>query len=214
MTPKPASGAAYGGGILVSFLLVIAVLALAFTLADVGIGLARHGDSLRYGDMLTVPVELSPSAGGHSDDFRQLPSGAELSRSHEATLDVSKPTAKQMALRSAMDLGFLALLVAGLWLVRGFINSVLDGDPFGAANVKRLRRLGFLLLIGAPAVAFLNSLLAQALYDDLPLDHVRAFGVAGFSWPLGALLGGLGAFIFAEVFAYGLRLREDVEGTV
>ena len=32
MTPKPASGAVYGGGILVSFVLVIAVLLLVFML--------------------------------------------------------------------------------------------------------------------------------------------------------------------------------------
>ncbi len=113
-----------------------------------------------------------------------------------------------------MDLGLLALLVAGLWLARGFINSVLDGDPFGSANVQRLRRLGFLLVIGAPAVALLNSELAGALYNDLPLDQIGRLGVAGFSLPVGAMVGGLGAFILAEVFAYGLRLREDVEATV
>ena len=28
------------------------------------------------------------------------------------------------------------------------------------------------------------------------------------------LLAGLGAFILAEVFAHGLRMREDLEGTV
>jgi hypothetical protein len=28
------------------------------------------------------------------------------------------------------------------------------------------------------------------------------------------LVGGLGAFILAEVLAYGLRLREDVEATI
>jgi hypothetical protein len=53
-----------------------------------------------------------------------------------------------------------------------------------------------------------------ALYNDLPLGRVDDLGVAGFSLPTDALVGGLGAFIFAEVFAYGLRLREDVAGTV
>ena len=32
--------------------------------------------------------------------------------------------------------------------------------------------------------------------------------------PVGALLAGLGVFMLAEVFAYGLSLREDVEGTI
>jgi hypothetical protein len=39
-------------------------------------------------------------------------------------------------------------------------------------------------------------------------------GMAGYHLPGAAILAGLGAFILAEVFAHGLRLREDVEGTV
>ena len=103
-----------------------------------------------------------------------------------------------------MDLALLALFVAGLWLVRGFIGSVMAGDPFGEANVQRLRRLGFLLVIGAPAVAVLNSALAAALYNDLPLDRGGDLGVAGFSLPSGALVGGLGALV---VLRRGVCLR-------
>ena len=36
----------------------------------------------------------------------------------------------------------------------------------------------------------------------------------GSSAPGSVLLAGLGALILAEVFAYGLRLREDVEATI
>ena len=46
------------------------------------------------------------------------------------------------------------------------------------------------------------------------MERYGDVGVAGFSLPAGAMLGGLGAFILAEVFAYGMRLREDVEATV
>jgi hypothetical protein len=51
-------------------------------------------------------------------------------------------------------------------------------------------------------------------FNDLPLDRVGGISEAGFSLPGGLMLGGLGAFILAEVFAFGLQLREDVEGTV
>jgi Protein of unknown function (DUF2975) len=215
MTLQSVSGAVKSGRALATFLLVLAIGFGGLTLVSVGVGLARDGDSLLYGDTLPVPVELSPHAVDlASSKVGPLPPGAQLSGTPQATLEVSDPSSKQMLLRSAMDFGLLALFVAGLWLARGFIGSVMAGDPFGAANVQRLRRLGFLLVIAAPAVALLNSALAAALYNDLPLDQVGDLGVAGFSLPTGALVGGLGAFILAEVFAYGLRLREDVEGTV
>jgi hypothetical protein len=94
------------------------------------------------------------------------------------------------------------------------MRSVVEGDPFGAPNVQRLRRLGFLLVVGAPAVELLNYSLRLSLFNDLPPHPSTDIGVAGFSLPAAALLGGLGAFILAEVFAHGVRLREDVEGTV
>ncbi len=215
MTPQPASRAVTSGRALVTFLLVLAIGFSGLTVISVGVGLARDGDSLLYGNTLAVPVEISPDAvDSPSSEVGQLPPGAEVHGSPQATLEVSDPTSKQMLLRSLMDLALLALFTAGLWLARGFIGSVMTGDPFGAANVQRLRRLGFLLLIGAPAVALLNSALAAALFNDLPLETVGSLGVTGFSLPAGALVGGLGAFILAEVFAYGLQLREDVEGTV
>ena len=48
----------------------------------------------------------------------------------------------------------------------------------------------------------------------LPANAFGNVGFPGFSFPFVLLLAGLGAFILAEVFAYGVRLREDVEGTV
>ena len=119
-----------------------------------------------------------------------------------------------MLLRSALDLGPLLLFLAVLWLVRAFLRSVLDGDPFGARNVLRLRSIGFLLVLGAPLVALVNSALRIALFNAVPPYPSLDLGSEGFSIPLGALLGGLGAYILAEVFAYGLRLREDVEATI
>lgn len=127
---------------------------------------------------------------------------------------MNDPTTKQMFLRSAPDLGPVVLFVFGLWLMRGFLGTVVAGDPFGTANAKRLRWIGFLLVIGAPVVELLNSVLHEALFNDLPPAHPSDLLTSGFSLPTGAMIGGLGAFILAEVFAYGERLREDVEGTV
>jgi hypothetical protein len=180
----------------------------AVTVVSIGVGVARHGDSLLYGKALVVPLELSP------DDVRELPRNVRLREWPDVDVEVADPTTSQMFTRSAMDLGPLVLFIAGLWLLRAFMRSVVRGDPFGTPNVQRLRRLGFLLVLGVPAVELVNTSLRQSLYNDLPLDGSVDIGVAGFSLPGNALLAGLGAFILAEVFAYGVHLREDVEGTV
>ena len=182
----------------------------ALVIASVVVGVVTGGESILYGDRLLVPLELNPADAGPLPDeltFRGWP---------EVALVVENPTTAQMLLLSATDFGPLALFIAGVWLLRGFGRSVAEGDPFGAANTKRLRRLGFVLVAGAPLVELLNTALRSSLYNnpDLPPAGGVDVGVPGFSLPLGAMLGGLAAFILAQVFAYGTQLREDVEGTV
>ena len=100
-----------------------------------------------------------------------------------------------------------------------------DRIPVGVWRrlIKDLRRRGhghresgaFLLGTRGPKQDVVR---AYVCYDDLDpqaLDTgIVIFGSAGFGVPGNALLGGLGAFILAEVLAYGLRLREDVEATI
>jgi hypothetical protein len=208
MSPQRESSSVRIGYRLVTAMLWFALAFAVVAIASVGVGLARHGDSLLYGSTLTVPLQLNP------DELRPLPPGVHLRGWPDIAVEVKDPTTKQMLLRSAIDFGLVALFVAGLWLLRGFARSVKDGDPFGARNVDRLRRLGFLLVVGAPLVELLNSALRASLFNALPPGQYGDVGTAGFSLPAGAMLGGLGAFVLAEVFAHGVRLREDVEATI
>jgi hypothetical protein len=209
MSVRSSSRAVTIGYRLVTAVLVFAAVFGVLVAASIGVGLVRHGDSLLYGRTLSVPLQLSP------DDIGPLPRDVRPLGSPSVAVEVHDPTTMQMLLRSAMDVGPLVLFVAGLWLLRRFLRSVQEGDPFGAPNVQRLRALGFILLIGAPLVELLNYSLRQSLYQrHLPPHPSLDLGVAGFSLPGAALLGGLGAFILAEVFAFGLRLREDVAGTI
>ena len=165
-------------------------------------------DIVQGGDTVQVPVQLSP------DDVGPLPGGIHVVGWPDMRVDVADPTRKQTLLQGALAIGPGLLVIAGLWLLRGFLRSVLAGDPFGARNVQRLRSLGLLLAAGTTLVALIDSALRNALFDELPPYPSLDLGSAGFSLPLGAILGGLGAFILAEVFAYGGRLREDVEATI
>lgn len=207
MTAAPPSGPVRAGHALVTGLLLLGLGFGVLTLVSIGVGLARDGDSLLYGDTLSVPLRLSPV------DL-DLPAGLRVAGWPDVVVEVNDPTPQQMLLRSATDLGPLVLFVSGLWLLRGFMSSVRQGDPFGPRNVRRLRGLGFILLAGAPLVELLNYSLRSALFNVLPPFPSVDLGLAGYTLPAAALLGGLGAFILAEVFACGVRLREDVEGTI
>ena len=196
------------GYVIVSALLVLAVGFGAVAVVSIGVGIARQGDSLLYGDTLRVPLQVSP------DHLGSLPPEVTPGGWPDVSVEVNRPTTKQMVLRSAQDLGPVVLIVAGLWIIRRFLRSTLQDAPFSELNVRRLRSIGTLLVVGVPIVELLNYSLRLSLYNDLPPFPTTDLGVAGFTLPLGALLAGLGVFMLAEVFAYGLSLREDVEGTI
>jgi hypothetical protein len=69
------------------------------------------------------------------------------------------------------------------------------------------------MLLGWPLVAYLTMALKEFLAMTWASPADPTGGV--FAPPLGgALLFGLAVLVLAEVFAHGLRLREDVEGTI
>jgi hypothetical protein len=206
-TPAPSRAARVGYRLLTAALVIVTGFTL-LALASLVTGVVRGGESLLWGNTLTVPAAINP------DSLRPIADGIQLSGWPHVSLEIEDPTTKQMALRSALDLGPLLLFIAGLWLLRGVARSVTEGNPFDMSNVQRLRGLGFVLVVGAPAVELLNTSLREALFNDLPPHPAADIGMAGYTIPGAAILAGLGAFILAEVFAHGVRLREDVEGTI
>ena len=117
----------------------------------------------------------------------------------------------QLLLRLAIDLLPLLLILAALWQLWGLLRSARQGDPFTTANVRRLRAFGWLLLLGWALVAYVTMALKADLADTVP--GVVTSGLLALPIPL-ALVFGLAVLVLAEVFANGLRLREDVEGTI
>jgi Protein of unknown function (DUF2975) len=204
----PPSGAVTIGYRLVTLMLLVATAFLALELVSIIVGIARGGDSLLHGDPLTVPLQANP------EHLRGLPPSVHLNDWPNVDVEISDPSIEVMVLRSAVDLPPLALLISVLWLLGGLVGSVRAAEPFGEANVRRLRTLGAVLVAGGLAAAFAQSLLRLWLFDVLPPDTTTNLAGRGFEFPGGAVLAGLGAYILAEAFAYGLRLREDAEGTI
>jgi hypothetical protein len=190
---------------LLNLMLVLLLLAAAAEIIVTGIALARGGNTLHG---LTLPVHAQLPL----QQNRPLPPGIRVSHDPTVTVSVKDPTATQLLLSTGTAVGPFMLLAVALWLLRGLARSVKKGDPFDHANVQRLRRLGFLLVVAAPVVELVNWALHSSLANTLPAP--LSVSTPGFNFPFVELLAGLGAFVLAEVFAYGTRLREDVEATI
>ena len=190
---------------LLNLMLVVLLLGAAVTIVSTAVGLARGGNTLLGGRTLPVHAQLP------REQVRSLPPGVRLTEDPPITVEVKDPSATQLLLSTGTAVGPFLLLAGSLWLLRGLARSVKKGDPFGRANTQRLRRLGFLLVVGAPVVELVNWALRLSLSNTLPNPLTVT---PGFRFPFALLLAGLGAFVLAEVFAHGTRLREDVEATI
>lgn len=187
-------------------------LAIGFTalvLVSVVTGLFRQGDSLLYGDSLTVPMQVS------ADDLGQLPDGISSDAWLDVDVTIRDPTISQMLLRSALDLGPAVVLVWSLWLLAAVLKAAAQGEPFGRDNARRLRSLAVVLIAGGFALNVSNYAVLNALFTQVPEYPSVELGAGPFApLPAGMLLGGLVAFALAAVFSDGARLRDDVEGMV
>jgi hypothetical protein len=202
--PRP-SGPSTTGYYLVTALLVVAVAFASLLIVSTTVGALRGGNTLFGGPKLAVDATLP------ADHLKSLPPGVSVRDDARVKVEIGNPTSAQLLLSTGTHIGPLALLIAALWLLRGLARSVREREPFGGANVTRLRTLGFLLLLGYPAVELVNWALRLALSNTATLSDLTTPGLTVQAPPL---LAALGAFILAEVFARGTGLREDVEATI
>lgn len=112
-------------------------------------------------------------------------------------------------LRAVATVGLATIPINHLIFTRllALIETVRVGDPFVAANARRLQQIAWCLL----ALQLLGGLI-WALGEMIstpahPVDLDTSFSVNGW---LAVLL----TFVLARVFAEGTVMREDLEGTV
>jgi hypothetical protein len=150
------------------------------------------------------------------EHLTSLPANVEPTNGYvPVTVTIRDARPAQLFLRLAIDLLPGLLILAALWQLWGLLRSARQGDPFTTANVRRLRKFGWLLLLGWPLVAYLTTDLKAALADTAPPVVTSGLGLSLLAPPIPlALVFGLAVLVLAEVFAHGLRLREDVEGTI
>lgn len=105
-----------------------------------------------------------------------------------------------------------AVVAAACVLILRIMRPIGAGDPFAPGQVRRLRTLAFVLMIG-PVVAMFARLSCQgAIVGGLDLGGLDP-GVS-LDIPWFPLIVGLCLGLVAEGFKVGAQLRDDVEGLV
>lgn len=201
-TPSRAARAAY---VLLTALFWVVLVAGVIVVAHRLFGLGQDPS------VLTVPASVSV------EDVH-LPEGFEIAGPLPVDVDIAGPTTTQRVLASVPPSVWWALALTVLWLVRAIARSAARGEPFQASNVKRLRWLGGLFLLGFPVATivervFTDRLFSAGVWSDRPLPEGGVVvGIPMVSAP--AIMAAVSLFALAEVFAHGMRLREDVDATI
>jgi hypothetical protein len=148
---------------------------------------------------------------------KELAPGFEVAGATPILAIVDDPSFSQLLLASLPPALWWAGVVAILWLLRGLAVSVRDGDPFRTSNIRRLRGLGFLFLLGYPLATVIDGFMTNLFFSTPIWEEGRPFPAIIIEFQVfsaTALLAGVGLLVLAEVFAHGVRLREDVDATV
>ncbi|HSI19812.1 MAG TPA: DUF2975 domain-containing protein [Sphingomonas sp.] len=114
-----------------------------------------------------------------------------------------------MGLRAVAVIGIIATPLNHLLLTRllAIVTTVRAGDPFVAANARRLQAIAWVLL-ALQCLGVVVGAINKAI--STPAHPVHLDSSASLSGWLAVLL----AFVLARVFAEGARMRDDLDGTV
>jgi len=128
------------------------------------------------------------------------------------------PGARVLSLLSSVPMNLLLVVV--IWFVRSIVRTTIgtdecDGDPFIAANVRRLRIIAAILLaahlVDAGARIADSEVLSRTVPKLPPATTVLELNVNAMLIYFGV---GILMLVLAEVFKAGVQLRQDTEGLV
>ena len=190
-------------------------LTVAFWIAVViGLVLVAHRLFGLGQDSGTMSIPASFSI----DQTGRVPHDVEIAGTLTTTVDVHDPSLKQRVIAAVPVLVWWTLVAVVLWLLRRVVRAAAKGDPFRSSNVTTLRWLGAIFLVSFPLATFIERSFTEWFFSagvwtggPLPPGGL-ATKAPLLSGP--AILAAVTVFALAEVFAYGARLREDVDATI
>lgn len=125
---------------------------------------------------------------------------------------LTEPTVLQRLLDLVPGAILVVLLAVGCWLIIAIMRTIAAGEPFADVNVRRLRVLAMLLLVG-PFFTFFAATSAQgALLGDVDVAGLAYAMSLDIPWVW--FVAGMVVALLAEAFKSGSQLRDDVDGLV
>lgn len=125
---------------------------------------------------------------------------------------LADPTVGQRLLDLAPGVLSVGLIATGCVVIIGVMRTIAAGDPFVAGNVRRMRQLAALLLVGPFFTFFLSMSAHGALLGDVDLGSLPLTARLDIPWAW--FIAGMVVALLAEAFKAGSRLRDDVDGLV
>jgi hypothetical protein len=198
---------------LMAALLVITVI-LVIGGANVALDVSEDGPNVEVGSNVSmgIPVAFTLDDGTHP--IRAPALGIE-----HAWIERSRGSLKFPARRGPFFTASVAILLGAvglfLWVLaqlRSLLRTVRDGQPFVPANVSRVRRIGWALILG--------DLAGSAILFFERTYVARHFSATGLTFSAGpelnttAIICGLIILVIAEVFREGTRLDEERSLTI
>ncbi|MFF3210422.1 DUF2975 domain-containing protein [Streptomyces sp. NPDC002886] len=131
--------------------------------------------------------------------------------SSEARLCQDDPSAAQRAADLGGQLPWMLFASLALLLFSRLLDAVVSEGPFTDKTARRLTVLGWVVTAGTP----LAGLVAGGSHSWLTASMVpmETYGPE-VSGPQVLILAGLAAVIMGKIMRQGVRMREDLEGTI
>ncbi|MFE0424138.1 DUF2975 domain-containing protein [Streptomyces sp. NPDC058953] len=141
-----------------------------------------------------------------------LPVGTGVEVSASATrLCRDDPSVGQRVADIGSELPWLLFGALALLLFSRMLKAVLLEGPFTEATAQRLSVLGWFVTVGTPLVGLLAGWSQSWLVGSMA--PIAGSGPT-LSGPLALVLAGLAAVVMGKIMREGVRMREDLEGTV
>ncbi|MGA4841442.1 DUF2975 domain-containing protein [Streptomyces sp. G45] len=141
-----------------------------------------------------------------------LPIGTGVEASSSTTrLCQEDPSAAQRIAGLGSELPWLLFAALALLLFSRLLKAVVTDGPFTDAVAGRLTVLGWLITLGTPLAGLVVGWSHSWLVDSMA--PIVGSGPE-FSGPMVLVLAGLSAVIMGRIMREGVRMREDLEGTI
>jgi len=148
------------------------------------------------------------SRGGTPPHWAELLPGSSVVQLWDFTL-LQKISFIGMQLAGYVGVAFIAITLARL------VADSRGESPFVLRNVGRLRRIGAVVLVGAPLLSLGHWCVERWLVESSSMaDTVSVYAYHWSSLPWWSMLVGAAVLVLADVWRRGVRMAADVEGLV